>query len=777
MAVELRYPVYIELLTKDRGFFAGSAKALQMIQALTGQYGKLFAAARKVESSSRYFKDVQAGMLGVKSAASEARVAVVGLAASFAAFEGGKALLKGTVADIKEAAKFQTQLARGSAIGLSAGSQRGLKQYAVSESVRLPGATPAELTSTILNARTYVGGTTEAKRIAPLLQNMAFIHAALMGGGMKGGMAFSESMVRGAEPFMSAAQFGKPGYMKSLVWKMTAIEKASMLTGVDYAPFMSHIATHAGGTAPTWSKNFFLELMGFIRASGNRVGSTAPAIGGAIKMFSGGKIPKGMIPLMIQTGLASIGKYSYAQAISGNLPLQFKESDLARTNLFKWMQTVFLPAIKPLEKQAGASPKSVSQTVGFLQHLGLSVGTANLLGVLISRGQQISNFEKRWKQVQDINGQVAASAKTAAGQLLILNGRFKTLKTVLGDPLIKQATSLLTSLVNVVTRLGKYLSAHPMTAEIVAWTAALGGLALIIGGPVGLIYSGWRLNVTLGALTAAIDLLNASAKAATVGIAGSEAAGAAGGPAGAAAKGGILGWGLRAAGAILADPATILAGAGAVGAGALAYSGGIGRGTKYTPSQLMAFGAATKAPTAAKAATAWFNSLSSTQRGVMATQAASHGIPLNLMVAQLYHESGGHLHTWSPHKKSYGLAQFTNLEWAKYGQGKSRGDFSANIMAYADYMSVLKKRWGANAVMHYNGTGALAQGYQMDVTDAAAAIAPGSLHVHSGGNLHVHIHAATKDIHEALTKGVKRALQASTNAGGQYHSRVQTGGT
>ena len=765
MAVELRYPVYIELLTKDRGFFAGSAKALQMIQALTGQYGKLFAAARKVESSSRYFKDVQAGMLGVKSAASEARVAVVGLAASFAAFEGGKALLKGTVADIKEAAKFQTALAGGRTTGISSGVMKGLKQSSLRQSMTLPGASPTAIASEKLALRPIVGGMKSANNVFPAVENAAYIYSAKNNTSMKAGFAWANQQMQGMEPFMNSKDYGSKAYDKRLTKLFSLSARESMLSpGTNFGNVYKQIGQHSHGLAPQMSYESLKALGGIIRASGGNAASFGPAFGTLGHMLGGG-IPVKALPAYVAMGLVKMGKMSYAQAISGQSPMELLHSKSGMKNEAGWITKTFVPHIEAFLGKQGVNTKSRSAVVGALQHLNLGAHITSLVATMIARGSQVKKFEKQLHDTGSLSHMASVYLKTFNGQLLVLHGRFESLKTVLGDPLIKRATQLLTGFVDVVTKFGDWLASHPIAAQWVSLGAALAGIVGVIAGGAGLLIFAIRLFKALGKLTAAIDIMNAAVKGAGVEM-GAVATGAS-----AMAKGiGLLGLAIK---------------------GFMAFSifkTLMGTSPTAKIAGQMPNMTAVQRQSAAQASIGWYNGLPAQKRAMMAHVAAKDKLPLNMMIAQLYHESGGNPLAVSPHGKSIGLAQFTKPTWALYGHG-SRKSFTANVYAEGAYMHHLMKKHGGNpiaALAAYNGSGPAAATYGADVNGISGSMASlehfgTKLHTAEGRNIiihgPIHIHAATGDVHKALVKGVKKALQASTNAGGQYHSRVQTGGT
>ena len=767
MAVELRYPVYIELLTKDRGFFAGSAKALQMIQALTGQYGKLFAAARKVESSSRYFKDVQAGMLGVKSAANEARVAIVGLAASFAAFEGGKALLKGTVADVKEAAKFQTALAGGRATGISSGVMKGLKQSSLRQSMTLPGASPTAIASEKLALRPIVGGMKSANNVFPAVENAAYIYSARNNTSMKAGFAWANQQMQGMEPFMNSKDYGSKAYDKRLTKLFSLSARESMLSpGTNFGNVYKQIGQHSHGLAPQMSYESLKAIGGIIRASGGNAASFGPAFGTLGNMLGGG-IPVKALPSYVAMGLVKMGKMSYAQAISGQSPMELLHNKSGMKNEAGWITKTFVPHIEAFLGKQGVNTKSRSAVVGALQHLNLGAHITSLVATMIARGSQVKKFEKQLHDTGSLSRMASVYLKTFNGQLLVLHGRFDSLKTVLGDPLIKRATQLLTGFVDVVTRFGDWLAGHPIAAQWVSLGAALAGIVGVIAGGAGLLIFAIRLFKALGKLTAAIDIMNAAVKGAGVEM-GAVATGAS-----AMAKGvGLLGLAIK---------------------GFMAFSFfKTLMGTSPTakiPGQMPNM-TAVQRQSAASGAIAMYNKMPVQQRALMAHLSKVDNLSLNLMVAQLHQENPkANPLAWSHGHKSHGLSQFTKPTWAIYGHGASRTDPIANIYAQYAFMKHLKSMHHGNmaaAFAAYNGSGPLAITYGNNVMGTGGAMASQE---HFGSHLHdgegrsviingpVHIHAATGDVHKALVKGVKKALQASTNAGGQYHSRVQTGGT
>jgi len=764
MAVELRYPVYIELLTKDRGFFAGSTKALQMIQALTGQYGKLFAAARKVESSSKYFDAVQASMVGVKTAAAEARVAIVGLAGSFAAFESGKAIIKGTVGDIKDAAKLQEQSAMLRAAGVSRKSVTGAQRYALTSAFSLPGATPAQTVKEIGSLRTLVGSTATAEKFFPTVARMAF----LMGRGGKPDYAAANQAVVATEPFMKGKHIGSPAYLARLEWLVSQVQAATQLTGVNFSRIMLQIGEHSHGLAPITSRTGFLREIALGRALGSRAGSLGPALG-MIGGMLGGNIKSGMLPLLVQAGLAKISPISRAQVLAGKSPISLLHSKAGLSDPAGWLLNTFIPHMRKLEVSLGYDPNKISSTTKFFQHISPGAHVSSVLSALIARYPQMEKFIKQMQEAGTLRERVAKAQKSLNKQLEIFHARLESLRTALGMPFLAALTTGLTNLNNALGSLGKWVTAHPLAAKFIAWTAALGSLVLIGGGIMGMAKWGLRLANTLGKLSSSIDAMNNLTKAA----------------------GGIV---------PIAEDATVAVSAFSKGLGllSLALKGLMAfslfkdlLGTSPTAKIAGQTPVYSKVQANQKGLSAIraYNALSTSRRAAIALAAQRIGMPLNLAVSQLYTESAFNPLATSS-KGAEGVGQIMPGTAAQYGIKGNLHGFYTGVYGWSTIMGALHKKTGAwiPALAAYNaGLGNMAAGatYAKDISMGAGFMGSAEhfgTAIHSGLgqtiviNGPIHIHAATKDIHEALTKGVKRALQASTHAGGSGLSGVQTGG-
>lgn len=533
MATQLKYPVYIELYSKTSSFLGSMDKALGAILGLSKGYNDLVKKVKDFERAGKLGAAGSSQLKAVETSALAARKAILGLAAGFALFKVGEMALRQTVVDLKEAAKFQTQLHNLQGVGVSSGKVSRAKGFAESTAFSLPGATPAQTMKMLTESRTYVGSLKESKKFLPLLQRAAFIWSSRTGEGMPEGRDFAESLVRGAEPLMRSSQYGTKAYRKRLSWLMSEEEKASALTGVNYADLLRHLATHSGGIATTWTRGSVESILGLLRASGNRVGSLAPALGQVAKFGAGG-IPQAMVPLMFKLGLANLGKFSYAQALSQGRPLQLKGSKEAITDPLGWMQHFLVPRLQGMMKKEGLNSTSLRATTEFVQHLGFKHNMANVLATLVARHAQIANFTQKLAQVPGLTKQAAIAQATFNGQLLVFHARLKSLETVLGTPIIHLATGYLSNFVGFLTKLGKYLSTHSELAKGLAMLLAVFGPLGIVGGLGLVVYEFARLpgllknlSANLDALSTTIEGLSETAETATGAqdaLAGSEAA-------------------------------------------------------------------------------------------------------------------------------------------------------------------------------------------------------------------------------------------------------------
>lgn len=511
MATQLKYPVYIELYSKTSSFLGDMDKALGAILGLSKGYNDLIGKAKKFEQAGKLGTAGASQLKAVETSALAARKAIVQLAAGFALFKVGEMALRQTVVDLKEAAKLQMQLHRQQALGISPGKVAKEKHFALQQSFLLPDATPTGIAKLNTESRTYVGSLKEARKFTPIQQKAAFIWSAFTGGGAAEGQHFAESLVRGAEPMMRSSQYGTKAYRKRLSWIVRKEEQASLLTGVNYADLMRHLATHSGGTAPTWTRKAIENYMGILRASGNRVGSLAPAIAQVARFASGG-VTKANLPYMYRLGLAKLGRFTYTQALSRGQPLQFVGSKEATTDAPGWITGVLIPHIKAMMKQQHLNPKSVRSVTEYLQHIGMPHNMLNIMSILVSRQAQIENFKKKLAQVPTLTKQAAIAQATLNGQLLIFHGRLKSLETVLGMPLIHVVTKALSGFVDLLTDLGKLLASHADLAKGLAdLITAFGPLGIVLG--IELVWNAFkRLMTILPELSANIDALSATMK-------------------------------------------------------------------------------------------------------------------------------------------------------------------------------------------------------------------------------------------------------------------------
>ena len=539
MATQLKYPVYIELYSKTSSFLGSMDKALGAILGLSKGYNDLVKKAKDFERAGKLGAAGSSQLKAVETSALAARKAIVQLAAGFALFKVGEMALKQTVTDLKEAAKFQTQIHNLQGLGEAPGKVAGAKRFAERTAFTLPGAGQAQTMQGLTESRTYVGSLAEAEKIFPLIQRAAFVWASRTGGDMGEGRDFAESLVRGAEPLMRSSQYGTKAYRKRLSWLMSEEEKASALTGVNYADLIRHIATHSGGVATTWTKGSIETIFGLLRASGNRVGSLAQALG-QVSKFGAGGFPHRMTPLMEKLGLLKLGKYAYGGALAGH-PLQLKGSKEAITNPLGWLQQVVVPRIQAMMKKEGFHSKSLRGTTEFIQHLGFQHNMATALSVMIARHAQIANFTQKLAQVPGLTKQAAIAQATLNGQLLVFHARLKSLETVLGMPLIHLATKALSGFVDILTDLGKLLSKHAALAKGLAdLIAAFGPLGIVLG--IEFVWNAFkRLTTILPELSANIDALSATMKelSANATVAAGADADAAAATAGAGALGGV----------------------------------------------------------------------------------------------------------------------------------------------------------------------------------------------------------------------------------------------
>ena len=539
MATQLKYPVYIELYSKTSSFLGSMDKALSAISGLSKEYNNLIGKAKKFEQAGKLGTAGASQLKAVETSALAARKAILKLAAGFALFKVGEMALHQTVIDLKEAAKFQMQLHKQGALGISPGKVAKEKRFAERQSFLLPDATPTGIAKLNTESRTYVGSLKEARKFTPIQQKAAFIWSAFTGSGASEGQSFAESLVRGAEPMMRSKQYGTKAYRERLSWIVRKEEQASILTGVNYADLMRHLATHSGGTAPTWTRKAIENYMGILRASGNRVGSLAPAIAQVARFASGG-VSHAMLPFMYKLGLAKLGRFTYTQALSRGQPLQIVGNKEATSDAPGWITGVLIPHIRTMMKQQHLNPKSLRATTEYLQHIGMPHNMLNIVSILVSRFAQIENFKKKLAQVPSLTKQAALAQATLNGQLLIFHGRLKSLETVLGMPLVHIVTKALSGFVDLLTDLGKVLSKHAELAKGLAdLLAAFGPLGMIIG--IKLIWGAFsRLMTILPELSDNIDALSATMKelSGNAAIAAGADADAAAATAGAGALGG-----------------------------------------------------------------------------------------------------------------------------------------------------------------------------------------------------------------------------------------------
>jgi hypothetical protein len=408
------------------------------------------------------------------------------------------------------------------------------RAFELSKQVRLVNV--GEAMHTIRNIRSVVGDMHEALEVAgPIMKMRATVQATHPHAAVAEDF---DQLIKGMEIKGVTQDMGKFNHY------IEGMTKALNVFGDTLKPFQYYEMFKYGRQATSRLSDDFMLSIAPTLAQELGGSSTGNALSGFNSTIVGGRMKNVAMQAFNELGLVDMSKVikTKTDSIKGIKPGGMKETGLAATNPYEWVQKVLRPAMEA----KGMTPEQMND---MLPRLFGDRVVSQLVGILLN---QQGRIEKDKRMVDGAKGTDALDnylKNDPQAGLKALQESTNTLLSTLTSPLMPAASQGMSMLASGITSLTGVLQNNPGVAELTALTAGVAGLGAAAGGAklvkdvltgggasVALNGSAAALNVSAEALTAAAARLGAPGVPGPLTGPGGAAPGAATG----AAAGGVL---------------------------------------------------------------------------------------------------------------------------------------------------------------------------------------------------------------------------------------------
>lgn len=411
---------------------------------------------------------------------------------------GMLALFKGP---LDEAKKFQTEVAKFTALGLGDQVNRDAVQFA--KGMDTIGLSARDNMKMLREATAIMGDFSHAKEVLPMLAQMHFGIESVMGGG--GGDKFDQMFqsalktteLRGALINRDTGQIDIDKFSSALNMMTQAyVASGGRVTPNDY---LAAIKTGGVSTKLMNDEMFYFGLGHFMQESGGSRTGTA-----AMSMFQ--NLAMGRVSKMVARNLADIGviKQSDIRFGMGPMaainPMSIKNAKGFTDNPFKWINETLVPLLKA----KGLSGNDLN--IKLAQMFGIRTA-ANLADQFVREEKIADLYIERAKKAANVDQLQNIGKNTLLGKQIELQKNWENLQLELGETILPMAISALKKLNPMLKEMTDWMKENPGTVKVLTYSfiglgvalAGLGSLAVIAAG-----FNAIRLALSLFSATSII---------------------------------------------------------------------------------------------------------------------------------------------------------------------------------------------------------------------------------------------------------------------------------
>lgn len=420
---------------------------------------------------------------------------------------GGLALFKGP---LEEAKKFQTEVAKFTALGLGDATNRDAVKFA--KGMDIMGSSARDNMVLLREATAIMGDFRHAKEVLPLLAKMKFGIESVMAGGS--GARF-EQMFQAAiktTELRGALIDRDTGHvdLKKFSRVLDMMTQAYVASGGTVKPqdYLAAIKTGGVSTKLMNDEMFFFGLGHFMQESGGSRTGTA-----SMSMFQNwamGRMPQRVAEDMAKIGL--LDKNAIHYGTTGHIKrvdaMGIKDAKLFTENPFEWVTKIAVPQLM------GQGLKGNDLNIALAKLLGIRTA-ANLVDQFVREQKLAENYVQRAHKAQGIEGLYDNGKGTLQGKEIDLHAKWGNLLLRLGETVLPLAIRALERLIPMIESLTGWIDKNHTKVKVLAGAFVVLSGALAFAGIVTM------ATASIRGLTLAIQGLS---RAAGVGAVGAGAA-------------------------------------------------------------------------------------------------------------------------------------------------------------------------------------------------------------------------------------------------------------
>ncbi|QEL18713.1 phage tail tape measure protein [Limnoglobus roseus] len=369
------------------------------------------------------------------------------------------------------AKEYQQALAQFKAVGLGDSINSDADKFARGASVI--GASATDLIRTTRDLHTALGDYGMAKSLAPQIAQMKFANQAVFG---SHGMDFSENQLRAMEKIIEMkGGFKSP---QAFMGQADMMQKVISGTGgmVKPSDYLQFIKTAGVAGRLLSNESFYYTMEPLIQEmSGNRVGTATMS---AYNNLAQGRATVRAAREMMKLGILNprMVEYNKIGEVKSIHPGALKGMDQFASDPFRWMQEVFIPAMKA---------KGITSESAILNEMGSIFGNrtaSNLFSLMFLQQDKIEKNMAISKGAMDTQQLFKLAMTTPGGADKALGAAWDNLKTAAGNSLIPIIIPALNKLAEVLRAVGQFVYQHPRVFDTIIYGFAGLSAALLFSG-------------------------------------------------------------------------------------------------------------------------------------------------------------------------------------------------------------------------------------------------------------------------------------------------------
>ena len=376
---------------------------------------------------------------------------------------------------LDEAKKFQTEVARFTALGLGAKTNTDAVKFA--NGMNIMGSSARDNMKLLREATTIMGSLEHAKEVTPFLSKMKFgIESVMADGHGEKFESMFQAVLKTAE-LRGAVVNRATGNIDAEKFKQVTnlMTQAYVASGGLVKPqdYLAAIKTGGVSTKLMSDEMFFLGLGHFMQESGGSRTGTA-----SMSMFQNwamGRMPQRVAEDMAQSGLLEKSALHYGT--TGHIKrvdaMGIKNADLFTQSPFEWVNKILVPK---LQEQGFAGDKLNIKLASLL-----GIRTASNLADQFVREEVVArNYTQRAKKAVGVEGLYNLAGSTLQGKEVDLHAKYKDLMLALGNTVLPLAIKALEALIPAVKSMSDWVGRnHGLVRGLTgAFIALAAGLAI-----------------------------------------------------------------------------------------------------------------------------------------------------------------------------------------------------------------------------------------------------------------------------------------------------------